>query len=148
MPVVVIGADTPLGRAVLEAISGRDGEVRAFVTSEAAGTRLRPTPVRVAVGDVSDGSHVAGAAFDCFSAVLIAEAASDDRDRSFLPDPGSVMEAWADAIGEAGVTRAIWVGSPAPRETTAETWHVEVEGRRPADIAAQVADLDDRPPAS
>ena len=145
MPVIVVGADTPVGTAVLTALADRDGEVRAFVTSEEAGRRWRSTDVRVAVGDVSDGSHVAAAAFGSFSAVLIARAAADERERSFAAGPDAVLAGWAAAIGEAEVIRAIWVGAPAPAETTPETWFVPIEGRSPGDIAARVAELDDRP---
>jgi putative NADH-flavin reductase len=145
MPVIVIGADTPLGGEVLGALQHRGGEVRAFVSSEAEGARLRDTPIRVAVGDVSDGSHVAGAALECFSAVLVTEAAADGRERAFAADAAAVHAAWADAVGEAGVTRAIWVGAPPPTETTPETYVVGVAGRDAAEVASEVAALDDRP---
>ena len=145
MPVIVVGADTPLGTEVLRALGHRDGEVRAFLTSQEAGTRLRATDVRVAVGDVSDGSHVAAAALDCFSAVLLTEAAEDDRERAFAGDPDEVLAAWAEAVGEARVTRAIWVGRPPPSQTTPETCVIPTAGRRVEDVAAEISAVDDRP---
>lgn len=148
MPVIVIGADTHLGEPILSALSARDGEVRAFVTDETYAARFRAAGYRVAIGDVSDASHIAGAAFGCFSAVLLAEAAADDRERSFAPDPAAVQAAWEQSVAEAGVTRAIWVGcSPPRRATVPETVVVATAGRTPAQVAAEVADQDDRPPA-
>ncbi|MFH2073578.1 MAG: NAD(P)H-binding protein [Actinomycetota bacterium] len=144
MPVIVVGADTPLGHGVLAALSSGGGEVRAFVTDPSAGARLRAAGIRVALGDVSDGSHLAGAAVGCYSAVLLAEAAIDGRERSFASDGDEVLAAWAAALGEAGVTRAIWVGTAPPGEpATPEVAVVETGGRSPADIAAAVVEIDD-----
>ena len=146
MPVIVIGGDTPLGAAVLKTLISRDGDIRAFVTDPGMGPLLREAGVRVAIGDVSDGSHVAAAAGGCFSAVLITGAADDCRERSFADDPDEVLEAWAAAIVVAGVRRAIWVGSrPEGVVETPETALIEVEGRSPSDIAVEISDLDDRP---
>jgi len=146
MPVIVVGADTPLGAVIVEALTSRNGEIRAFVSDPGTGRRLREAGIKVAVGDVSDGSHVAGAALNCFSAVLLAGAASDGRERSFADDPDQVLEVWVDAIAEAGVQRAIWVGRmPNRSNETPETALVEVGDRSPADIAAEITDLDDRP---
>ena len=146
MPVIVIGGDTPLGAAVLEALVSHDRDVRVFVTDPAIGTRFRDAGVRVAVGDVSDGSHVAGAAAGCFSAVLVTDATDDCRERSFADDPDEVLEVWTTAIVEAGVQRAIWVGRrPKGAAENPETALIEIDGRSPPDIAAEISDLDDRP---
>ena len=83
MPVIVIGADTPLGPASRGTVADATAEVRAFVTDPEHGMSPLPEGIKVAVGDVSDGSHVGGAAYGCFSAVLLTEAATDDRERSF-----------------------------------------------------------------
>ena len=83
MPVIVIGADTTLGAEITNGLVPRDGEVRAFVTDPEAARALRDLGIKVAVGDVSDGSHVGGAALNCFCAILIADATSDDRERAF-----------------------------------------------------------------
>lgn len=114
VPVIVIGADTPLGERVMAALAGRGGEVRAFVTDPDAAERMRAMGAKVAVGDVSDGSHIAGAALNCFSAVLEPEAARDGRERSFASTPEAVVAAWAAAIADAGVHRAIWLGDAVP----------------------------------
>ena len=95
MPVIVIGADTPTGEAVLDALLPRDGEVRAFVTDVAYGTALKDRGVKVAIGDVSDGSHVGGAAMRAFCAIAAVEAAHDERERSFAKTPDAVVAAWA-----------------------------------------------------
>jgi len=146
MPVIVIGGDTPLGTTVLEALVSHDRDVRVFVTDPVIGTRFRDAGVRVAVGDVSDGSHVSGAAAGCFSAVLVTDATADRRERSFAADADEVLEIWAAATVEAGVQRAIWVGRrPKGAAKTPETALIEIDGRSPPDIAAEISDLDDRP---
>ena len=81
----------------------REGEVRAFVSDPEAGSRLKSQAVKVAIGDVSDSSHVGAAALHCFSVVLLTE------ERSFAATPGLVLEAWAEAIAESGAERVIWV---------------------------------------
>ena len=147
MPVIVVGADTPLGENVLAALSARGGEVRAFVSDSATGATLKAAGIRVAVGDVSDASHIAGAAADCFSAVLLTEAAFDGRERSFTPDGAAVLTAWAAALADASITRAIWVGSAPPEgATTPETAIVETGTLSPADIATEIVEIDDRHP--
>jgi len=116
MPVIVVGADTPKGRAVIEGLVEPGREVRAFVSDPDAGAELRELGVKVALGDVSDDSHVQGACTNCFTAVLIAEAALDVRERSFATSESQVLEGWAAAAAASGVTRVIWVhnGEPPP----------------------------------
>ncbi len=148
MPVLVIGADTVLGEAVIDALVGRPGEVRAFVTDAGIGERLRGRGVKVAVGDVSDASHVGGAGLNSFSAVLVAVAAVDERERSFAPDPAAVAAAWADGLRDAGVTRAIWLEHPAasPEAVAAavtEFVSVATAGRDPVEVASDVARYDE-----
>jgi len=109
MPVIVVGADTPLGEATIAALLPREGEVRAFVTSPAAAAALKVRGVKVALGDVSDGSHVGGAAMRVFCAVLISTAASDDRERSFAADRSGVLRAWVHGMNDAKVSRVIAV---------------------------------------
>jgi uncharacterized protein YbjT (DUF2867 family) len=143
MPVIVVGADTPLGEAVIDALLPRPAEVRAFVTSPEAVGKLRARGVKVALGDVSDGSHVGGAALNAFCAVLIGEAAVDNRERSFASDPTSVVAAWVDGLNDAAVSRAIFVGERPPAEVVAklkaEAAHVPLGDR----AAAEVARLED-----
>lgn len=146
MPVIVIGADTPMGGAVLNELLPRDSEVRAFVTAPEAVAGLRARGVKVACGDISDASHVGGAALNCFCAVLIQEAAVDDRERSFADDPPAVLEAWIEGLNDAGVTRTIvvWHDPPAASVEAIESETVVVDPERgPADCAVEVARLED-----
>jgi hypothetical protein len=147
VPVLIIGADTPLGPLVVEALSGRDGEVRAFVATPELLDDLRARGVKTALGDVSDGTHIAGAALHAFAAVLLAEAAVDDRERSFADTPEAVYAQWADGLRDAGVTRAIWVAdTPIPEAIAAavrESATVMIGDRDPSEVAAEVARLDE-----
>ncbi len=149
MPVIVVGADTPLGEAVVNALGGRSGEIRAFVTDSEAAAGLRRRAMKVAVGDVSDGSHIEGAARGCFTAILVGVAAVDDRERSFGDGPAATVTAWLKALGDAGVRRLIWLGNTrlidleAARALIAEVTTVAIEGRGHSDISAEVARLDD-----
>ena len=147
MPVIVVGADTPSGQAIVAALLKGGGEVRAFVTDREAGTVLKEQGVKVAVGDLSDGSHVGAAALGAFTAVLVAEAASDGRPYAFASDPEAVSAGWTSAIREAGIARAIWVGDLAPALVVGgapEVRIVAVRGRSNSDIAGEVVDLNDR----
>lgn len=107
MPVIVVGADTSLGSSIVSALLAPGREVRAFVTNESAATKLKAVGVKVALGDVSDESHIEGAATRCFSAVLVVEAATDSRERAFAKSKDDVLQGWANAV--ARVTRVIWV---------------------------------------
>ncbi|MDH3307239.1 MAG: NAD(P)H-binding protein [Acidimicrobiia bacterium] len=150
MPVLVVGADTPLGRSVIAALGTRDGEIRAFVSDPAEAARLKAVQAKVAVGDVSDASHIAAAGLNCFSVVFLTEAAHDDRERSFADSPRAVLEEWREAITGSGATRTIWVETELTRGSgnsarglTAETAVVMGAGRPVEDVAAEVARLDD-----
>ncbi len=149
MPVIIVGADTPLGNAVVDALHTRAGELRAFVTDPDAGRELQAKGLKVAIGDVSDGSHIGGAALDAFCAVLVAGAAHDDRERSFADTPRAVIAGWADGLRDGGVRRAIWVdddqvpGAEALlRPAVAEFATVAAAGRSDTEIAAVVAELE------
>lgn len=109
MPVIIVGADTPIGTRIVESMVEPDREVRAFVSDPAHAERLKAIGVKVALGDVSDPSHVGGACTRCFSVVLITEAATDDRDRAFASDDQTVLDGWAEAARDARVSRVIWV---------------------------------------
>ena len=111
MPVIVIGADTPVGKAAVKAIVPAAAEVRAFISDAHQAGALKALGVKVALGDVSDFSHVEAAALNCFCAVLVAEAATDGRERSFAATGQEVWEGWATAIRNAGLQRTIWVSS-------------------------------------
>lgn len=149
MPVIVIGADTDVGAAIVKALLPRQGEVRVFVTDPDVAATIRGRGAKVALGDVSDGSHIGAAALSAFDAVLIAEAATDGRERSFASDPAAVFAEWAEALSEAGVQRAIWVGDGGVAEpiaaAVAEAASVAVQGRNLDAIATEVAELDEAP---
>jgi len=148
MPVVVVGADTPLGARVVAALAGRAGEIRAFVSDEAAGAALRERGLKVAVGDVSDASHVGAAALGCFAAVLVEACTTDGRALDFAADPAAVIDAWAGALSEAGVRRIIWLGGaagppPPVRRAAPEVAGVRTDLLSAEAAAAEVARLDD-----
>lgn len=139
-----MGADTALGRTVVDALLSRDGEIRAFVSDESVGASLKEQKIKVALGDVSDASHVGAAATRCFTAVLMEAAAHDDRERAFGSDPTSVAQSWLDAIGEAGVRRLIWVGPNAPAVVPVPEYaSIDPTGAESSAIGAEVAALDD-----
>jgi nucleoside-diphosphate-sugar epimerase len=141
MPVIVVGADTTQGRAVVEGLIAPGREVRAFVSDIGAATELRQAGVKVALGDVSDDSHVEGAAMSCFTAVLITEAARDDRERSFATSEEQVLRGWASATSASGVTRVIWVhDGEAPRVEVKEVRTVSPDH---PDLVEEVVALDD-----
>lgn len=141
MPVIVVGADTASGKAILDRLDSSDRELRAFVTDVDAGLQLKARGFKVAIGDVSDDSHVEAASYGAFTAVLVAEAAHDDRERSFAIDSAAVLDGWATAVDAAGVKRVIWVtdGVVTP-STDAES--VVISATEP-DVASKVTALDE-----
>ena len=146
MPVIVIGADSPHGRAILPALQPQSGEIRVFVTDPAVADRLRGT-AKVAIGDVSDGSHVGGAAIGAFCAVAVAAAANDDRERHFAATPEAVFAQWADGLRDAGIERILFVGSRVDlqhagllRAAAPEFFFVDVDNS--TDYAAEVSGLE------
>ncbi|MET7298724.1 NAD(P)H-binding protein [Embleya sp. NPDC005575] len=58
MPVVVTGADQPLGRAVALELAASGGEVRATVRDRGAVGALRAAGIRVAVSDLCDPARL------------------------------------------------------------------------------------------
>ncbi|NNF70315.1 MAG: short chain dehydrogenase, partial [Acidimicrobiia bacterium] len=58
MPVIIVGADSPQGNELVAALRQDRSEVRAFITEPAAGDGLRALGAKVAIGDVTDASHV------------------------------------------------------------------------------------------
>jgi len=150
MPVIVVGADTVHGAAITRALDGRAGERRAFVSDALAADGLRERGWKVAIGDVSDASHVGAAALGAFSLVLVPEAAFDGRERSFARSPAATIQSWAEAAADAGVTRVIWLEDPRVagadagfRSRVGEVAVVATEHRDPSEIATDVARFDD-----
>jgi len=109
MPMIVVGADTVAGEELLEKLDPAGREIRVFVTDASRGLELKGRGFKVATGDVSDDSHIEAAATRCFSAVLIAEAARDNRERSFADSEEEILEGWAEAVTNSNVRRVIWV---------------------------------------
>lgn len=141
MPVIVIGADTSTGGRILGGFDQWNGEVRVFVSDADRGADLKEDGFKVALGDVTDESHVEAAATSCFTAVLIAEAATDDRERSFASDISAVLEGWARAVANSEVTRSIWVTDVNPPET--RTREVATIAPSDPDLVRKVVELDD-----
>ncbi len=108
VPVIVVGADTSAGQAILEGLA-EPKQLRAFVSDERIGARLKKSGFKVALGDVSDESHIETASARCFSAILITEAAMDDRERTFAKTVDEVLSCWARAVVSSEVSRVIWV---------------------------------------
>lgn len=118
---IVVGADTRIGDAIISVVCRSAAEVRAFITLDAGADRLKEQGVKVALGDVSDSSHVEAAALYCFCAVLVTEAAYDGRDRAFAQHPDDVLAGWAEAARNAGVQRVIWVATEHRKEPYPES---------------------------
>ena len=110
MPVIIVGADTAVGDAIVNAVVPNAVEVRTFISDEARVDEFKRRGTKVATGDVSDASHIEGASLRCFCAVLVIDAATDDRERAFAQSTATTLAGWATAIRNSGVKRAIWVG--------------------------------------
>jgi uncharacterized protein YbjT (DUF2867 family) len=144
MPVMIVGADTDVGRSIVGALVEPDREVRAFVSDPQAAAELKSLGVKVALGDVSDASHVGAACTNCFSVVLVRDAAHDGRERAFAPDAAAVLRGWAEAMDGARVRRAIWVLDEDPPATRRVPETATVARRQPDDvIATRVRSLDE-----
>lgn len=150
MPVMVVGADTPVGEAIVRALVARRGEIRAFVSDPEVIASLKERRIKVAFGDLSDAGHLGAAGLNAFSAVLVASAALDGRPLSFAAGADEVYDRWAEALAEAGVRRAIWVSDPrAPGaervlgERVTELAVVETGDRALTEVAEEVARLDE-----
>lgn len=139
MPVIVVGADTPLGASIVSGLVAPGREVRAFVSDESAASELRSLGVKVALGDISDESHIEGAATRCFSAVLVVDAATDSRVRAFAKTTRDVLNAWAAAVTK--VTRVIWVTDGEVPDVKAT--QVGVVDPADPDVVAKVVSMDD-----
>jgi hypothetical protein len=141
VPVIVIGADTETGEAIARRLYHPRREVRLFVSDPDFGLGMKGAGFKVAVGDVSDESHVEAASTRCFSAVLVVEASSDNRERSFASSPDQVLLGWANAVARSDVNRVIWVtGEPHPETGVSEV--AAVDPSEP-DVADRVFALDE-----
>jgi hypothetical protein len=98
---------------------------------------------KVATGDVSDFSHIEGACTNVITAVLVTLAADDDRERSFAADRSAVLAGWAEAVGEAQVSRVIWVDDGDPPLTEIAEEAVVDAALSPAEVVRKVVSLDE-----
>ena len=89
MPVMVVGADTPVGEVIIGELVDPDREVRAFVSDPSCGVRFKEAGVKVALGDVSDTSHVSSACLRCHTAVWCAKQPGTAEKSPLPPTPGS-----------------------------------------------------------
>jgi nucleoside-diphosphate-sugar epimerase len=143
MPVIVVGADTPLGLSIVSALLEPEREVRAFVSDVDVSLSMKAQGVKVALGDVSDPSHVGAACLNCFSAVFVTEAARDERERAFARDRRTVLDGWTEAAREADVSRVIWVDAVGDLPPTGIDETAVVNPDEIDDVAAEVVRLDD-----
>lgn len=147
MPVIIVGADTAIGRSILPPLREEVAELRVFVTDPGFAESLEVPGVKVAVGDVSDTIRVGDAAHMAFCAILVEEALADGRERSFADGTEEIIRGWADALKTSGITRAIWVGNrasnPSPvEEAVAEFAIVATEDREPEAVVDEVLALE------
>ena len=142
MPVIVVGADHPLGETIARKLAAPDREVRAFISSASSHGPLRSLGIKVAIGDLSDESHVEAAATSCFTIVFVESALGDGRELAFAA-PEAAARGWTNAAKGAGVKRVIWVGESAPPLEVPEVAVVALDDRSPDEIADEVALLDD-----
>ncbi|HEY5890364.1 MAG TPA: NAD(P)H-binding protein [Acidimicrobiia bacterium] len=139
MPVIVVGADTPEGRAIFDGLISPGREIRVFVSDPDTAAGFREKGAKVAVGDVSDDSHIEAAAASCFTAVLVTPAIDDGREISFATGSNQVLHRWATAV--AGVRRVIWVhDGEVPPVSQAEIARVEPGD---PDLVTKVVALDE-----
>jgi uncharacterized protein YbjT (DUF2867 family) len=142
MPVIVIGADHPLGEAIVSRLAAPDREVRAFISSPEVLGRLRALGIKVAVGDLSDEGHISAACSNAFGAVMIEPALHDGRELAFASSE-QTAKGWSAAASEAHVKRIIWVGSHPPAFQTPQSALVQIENRSTESIVNEVAELDE-----
>lgn len=139
MPILVVGADHPLGRMIVRALAAPDREVRAFISDPTKGAELRAWGVKVAVGDLSDEGHIEAAATNCFSVAFVAPALHDGRELAFAPVE-RVPSSWARASSR--VRRVIWVGESPPEFGSVERAIVSPD-QSPERVAEEVLRYDD-----
>ncbi|MFI6582005.1 NAD(P)H-binding protein [Embleya sp. NPDC050493] len=109
MPVVVTGADQPLGRAVALELAASDGEVRATVRDRGAVGALRAAGIRVAVSDLCDPGRL-GAVLEGAHTVLHL-----DRGEGGDGSPGDTWEWLLEAAEGTDLQRIVTV---LPQPTT------------------------------
>jgi uncharacterized protein YbjT (DUF2867 family) len=142
VPILVVGADHPLGAAIVKRLLDPEREVRAFVSDAEIGAELKTLGAKVAVGDLSDESHLAAAATRCFDVAYVSDSLKDGRELAFL-SPSETAVAWARAAAASGVTRVIWIGADPPSIDVPEVATVDVTELSIPEIVEEVLRLDD-----
>ncbi|WP_406282519.1 NAD(P)H-binding protein [Embleya sp. NBC_00896] len=130
MPVVVTGADQPLGRAVALELAAMGGEVRATVRTRAAVGALRAAGIRVAVSDLSDPQRL-GAVLEGAHTVLHL-----DRGPEGLDSPGDTWEWLLEAAEGTDVHRIVTVLPQAPSRILVQGYELIVR-QLPVEAADQ-----------
>lgn len=139
MPVIVVGADTPAGEAIARRLLEPGREVRVFVSDEDSAASFRQLGAKVALGDLSDDTHIEAAATRCFTAILITDALGDGRELAFTTSTATTLKRWASAVSK--VQRVIWVhDGDTPDVAPDEVARVSPND---PDLVSKVADLDE-----
>lgn len=128
MPVVVTGAELPLGRAVVLALLASGApDVRAVVRDRSAAGVLRAAGARVAVGDLSDPLRLGAVLEGAHTVVHL------DTGATGTGTPADTWQWLAEAAEDTGVRRVVTVlppgASPPAPEGEAPAWEVVVVPR-------------------
>jgi uncharacterized protein YbjT (DUF2867 family) len=118
MPVVVTGAERPLGRAVVLELLASGGEVRATVRSRAAVGALRAAGVRVAVSDLGDPLRL-GAVLEGAHTVLHL-----DRGPDGVGWPGDTWDWLLEAAQDTDVQRIVTVSPQSPARSVVQGYEL------------------------
>ncbi|NUU23421.1 MAG: NAD(P)H-binding protein, partial [Streptomycetaceae bacterium] len=136
MPVVVTGADQPLGRALALALAERGvPDVRAVVRDRGAAPALRTAGVRVSVGDLSDPLRIGAVLEGAHTVVHL-----DGSDTGGTPGGGplATWEWLVEAAEGTGLRRIVTVlpqGSEPPQNPAYQTVFLPGEIPRPGAAA-------------
>ncbi len=141
MPLLVVGADHPIGAAIVATTVDPGREVRAFVSDPEQASALKRMGAKVAIGDLSDEGHIGAAATRCFTVAFVIPALDDGRELAFA-DRDNTLLGWSRAAEEASVRRVIWIGEGGPEAQVPESAQVSDEGEVHL-IASRVAEIDD-----
>jgi len=101
VPVVVTGADSVLGTAVVTALLAEYVEVRATVTDRSAVRALVDRGVRTAVSDLLDAERLGAICEGAHTVIHL-----------YGPHPVETLDLVLDAVPDTGVRRVVTVGPP------------------------------------
>lgn len=111
MPVVLIGADAPVGSALVPRLIAKGSEVRAVVSGQAVADRLRELGAKVAVGDATNPDLLPAVLRDAHTVCHLVDGLFLGEEE-YLPVIAGTTEAAVEAAQEAGVTRLILLSYP------------------------------------